>query len=111
MDPFHPIWTRFGRQILFNPRNKLTEEFFTYRKIQDGRRSAITANYEIGNKLKSIQDRDPIFFPRPMFSRVRKAMKLSFPFYDHSNYLKIQNGRHLGQKMHLFAMRYTFVFY
>ena len=22
-------------------------------------------------------------------------MKLSFVFYDHSNYLKIQNGRHL----------------
>ena len=34
------------------------------------------------------------FFPRPMFSRVRNAMKLSFAFYDLSNYLKIQNGRH-----------------
>ena len=29
------------------------------------------------------------FFPRPMFSRVRNAMKLSFLFYDHSNYLKL----------------------
>ena len=26
-----------------------------------------------------------------MFSRVRNAMKLSFAFYDLSNYLKIQN--------------------
>ena len=43
---------------------------------------------------KSIKLRDPIFFPRPMFSRVRNAMKLSFAFYDLSNYLKIQNGRH-----------------
>ena len=33
------------------------------------------------------------FFPRPMFSRLRNAMKLSFAFYDLSNYLKIQNGR------------------
>ena len=29
------------------------------------------------------------FFPRPMFSRVWNAMKLSFLFYDHSNYLKL----------------------
>ena len=55
--------------------------------------AAITANYEIGHNLKSIQFRDPIFFPRPMFSRVRNAMKLSFAFYDLSNYLKIENGR------------------
>ena len=56
--------------------------------------AAITANYEIGNNFKSIQLRDPIFFPRPMFSRLRNAMKLSFAFYDLSNYLEIQNGRH-----------------
>ena len=56
--------------------------------------AAITANYEIAHNLKSIQLRDPIFFPIPMFSRVRNAMKLSFAFYDLSNYLKIQNGRH-----------------
>jgi hypothetical protein len=59
--------------------------------------AAITVNYEIGYNLESIQVRDPIFFPRPIFSRVRNTMKLSFAFYDHSNYLKIQNGRHLGQ--------------
>ena len=46
--------------------------------------AAITANYEIAHNLKSIQLRDPIFFPIPMFSRVRNAMKLSFAFYDHS---------------------------
>ena len=55
--------------------------------------AAITANYEIAHNLKSIQLRDPIFFPIPMFSRVRNAMKLSFAFYDLSNYLKFQNGR------------------
>ena len=38
MDPVHRICTKFGRKILLNPRNKLTEEFLTYRKIQDGRR-------------------------------------------------------------------------
>ena len=46
--------------------------------------AAITANYEIGHNLKSIQVRDPNFFYRPMFSRVRNAMNLSFAFYDHS---------------------------
>ena len=50
--------------------------------------AAITANYEIGHNLKGIQVRDP-FFPRPMFSKIRNAMKLSFLFYDHKNYLKM----------------------
>ena len=152
MDPVHRIQTKFGMDILLDPRNKPAEEFFIFLKIQDGRRrskvqnrpnftpqitfwliiwiwfirfgpnlagryystqgtslcknffpiakskmaaaAAITANYEIGHNLKSIQFRDPIFFPRPMFSRVRNAMKLSFAFYDLSNYLKNQNGRH-----------------
>ena len=89
MDPVHPIWTTFGRNILLNPRNKLTEIFDR------------SANYEIGHNfklnLKNIQIRYRIFFPRPMFSRFMNAMKLPFAFYDHSNYLKIQNGRHLGQ--------------
>jgi len=151
LDPVHRIQTKFGMDILLDPRNKPAEEFFIFLKIQDGRRrskvqnrpnftpqitfwliiwiwfirfgpnlagryystqgtslcknflpiakskmaaaAAITANYEIGHNLKSIQFRDPIFFPRPMFSRVRNAMKLSFAFYDLSNYLKIQNGR------------------
>ena len=38
MEPVHQIWTKFGRIILPTPRNKLTEEFLTYPKIQDGRR-------------------------------------------------------------------------
>ena len=58
--------------------------------------AAIMANYEIGHNWKNIQARVPIYIG-PMFLRVRNAMKLSFAFYDHSNYLKIQNGRHLGQ--------------
>jgi hypothetical protein len=45
------------------------------------------------NLEKKWQDKD--IFSRPMFSR--DAMKLSFAHYDRSNYLKIQNGRHLGQ--------------
>ena len=36
MDPVYPIWTKFGRNVLLNSRNKLTEEFLTHRKIQDG---------------------------------------------------------------------------
>ena len=58
--------------------------------------AAITANYEIAHNLKSIQLRAPIFFPRPMFSMVRNAMKLSFGFYDLGNYLKIQNCCEIG---------------
>ena len=54
-------------------------------------KAAITANYEIGHNLKSVQVRDPIYSIY-MFSRVRNAMKLSFAFYDHSNYHKIKNG-------------------
>ena len=140
---FHPvnqIQTKFGMNILLDPRNKPAEEFFIFLKIQDGRRrskvqnrpnftpqitfwliiwiwfirfgpnlagryystqgtslcknflpiakskmaaaAAITANYEIGHNLKSIQFRDPIFFPRPMFSRVRNARKLSYHLHS-----------------------------
>ena len=143
--------TKIGMDMVFDPKNKPTEEFFIFLKIQDGglrpkvqnrsnltlqitfwlgiwirfigsrqnlawtyyltlgttprknfsffskskmAAAAITANYEIAHNLKSIQLRDPIFFPRPMFSRVRNAMKLSFAFYDLSNYLKIKKGRH-----------------
>ena len=73
--------------------------FFSKSKMATGGqvlRTPIAANshfHEIAHNLKSIQLRDPIFFPRPMFSRVRNAMKLSFGFYDLGNYLKIQNGR------------------
>ena len=78
--------------------------------------SAITANYEIGHDLKSIQVRDPFFFsvPRPMFSRVRNAMKLSFAFYDLSNYLKIQNDRHfwdftlICEALYFFSLTHVF---
>ena len=72
----------------------LRNNFWPIAKSKMAAAAAITAKYEIGHSLKSIQVREPIFFPRPMFSRVRNAMKLSFAFYDPSNYLKIQNGRH-----------------
>ena len=36
MDPVHVIWTKMGKYMLLNPRNKPTEKFLTYRKIQDG---------------------------------------------------------------------------
>ena len=71
----------------------LCKNFLPIAKSKMAAAAAITANYEIGHNLKSIQFRNPIFFPRPMFSRVRNAMKLSFAFYDLSNYLKIENGR------------------
>ena len=125
LDPVHRIQTKFGMDILLDPRNKPAEEFFIFLKIQDGRRlskvqnrpnftpqikfwliiwiwfirfgpnlagryystqgtslcknflpiakskmaaaAAITANYEIGHNLKSIQFRDPIFFLDPCF--------------------------------------------
>ena len=44
---------------------------------------------EIG-VFRLIREAHYTFFPRTMFSRVRNAMKLSFVFYDHSNYLKFQ---------------------
>ncbi len=37
-DPVHPIWTKFGMNILLDPSNKPAQEFLIYRKIQDGRR-------------------------------------------------------------------------
>ena len=84
--------------------------------------AAITANYEIGHNLKSIQVRDPFFILDPCFQEqgmqwsyhlhykitkttpkskmaaaairanyeIGHAMKLSFTFYDHSNYLNIK---------------------
>ena len=52
---------------------------------------AITPNYEIVHYLKKLQVRDPIF-ARPMFSRVRNVMKLSFSLYNHGNYTKIENA-------------------
>ena len=38
LDPVHRIQTKFGMDILLDPRNKLVEEFFIFLKIQDGRR-------------------------------------------------------------------------
>ena len=35
-DPAHPIWTKCGMDIPLDPRNKAAEQFFIYRKIQDG---------------------------------------------------------------------------
>ena len=37
-DPVHRIQTKFGMDILLDPRNKPAEEFFIFIKIQDGRR-------------------------------------------------------------------------
>ena len=36
--PVHRIQTKFGMDILLDPRNKPAEQFFIYWKIQDGRR-------------------------------------------------------------------------
>ena len=38
LDPVHRIQTKFGMDILLDPRNKPAEEFFIFLKIQDGRR-------------------------------------------------------------------------
>ena len=38
LDPVHLIWTKFGMDILVDPRNKPVEGFFIFLKIQDGRR-------------------------------------------------------------------------
>ena len=38
LDPVHLIWTKFGMDIQLDPRNKPSEEFFIFLKIQDGRR-------------------------------------------------------------------------
>ena len=57
---------------------------------------AITPNYEISHNLKSTLFRDPIVY-RPMFSRVRNTMKLSFTFYNHGNYTKIKDGHNFAK--------------
>ena len=38
LDPVHLIWTKFGMDILLDPRNKPVKEFFIFLKIQDRRR-------------------------------------------------------------------------
>ena len=38
LDPVHWIQTKFGMDILLDPRNKPAKEFFIFLKIQDGRR-------------------------------------------------------------------------
>ena len=55
-----PIRTKIGRNILFDPRNKLTE-FLTYHKIQDGRCGCHYDKLRKWALLKSIQVRDPFF--------------------------------------------------
>ena len=39
-NPVHLIWTKFGMDILLDPRDKPAEEFFIVLKIQDGRRQS-----------------------------------------------------------------------
>ena len=58
----HRIQTKFGMDILLDPRNNPAEEFSIFLKIQYGRSRLYAANYEIAHNLKSIQLRDPIFF-------------------------------------------------
>ena len=53
---------------------RLRKYFWSISNSKMAAAAAITANYEIGHNLKSIQVRDPIL-SRPMFSRVRNAMK------------------------------------
>ena len=36
LDPVHPIWTKIGMDMVFDPKNKPTEEFLIFLKIQDG---------------------------------------------------------------------------
>jgi hypothetical protein len=52
LDPVHRIQTKFGMDILLDPRNKLEEEFFIFLKIQDGRwRSKIEFRHYLGSKF------------------------------------------------------------
>ena len=44
LDPVHRIQTKFGMDILLDPRNKPAEEFFIFLKIQDGRRRSKVQN-------------------------------------------------------------------
>ena len=69
--------------------------------------AAIMENYKIGHNLKTIQVNDPNF-SRPMFSRVRNVLKLSFPFYDHSNYLKFKMAA-IWVDFWLFRLKHLFV--
>ena len=52
MDPFHPIWTEFGIDILHDFRNKPAVEFFIFLQIQDGRWwSKIEFQQNFGSKI------------------------------------------------------------
>ena len=51
-DLVHLIWTKFGMDILIDPRNKPTEEFLIFLKIQDdGLRSKVQIDQIWPNKL------------------------------------------------------------
>ena len=36
LNPLHPIWTKFGMNILIDPENNPVKEFLIFLKIQDG---------------------------------------------------------------------------
>ena len=38
LDPVHPIWTKFGMDIVLDPNNKPAEESVIYCKVPDGGR-------------------------------------------------------------------------
>ena len=36
LDPVRPIWTKISTDMVFDPKNKPTDEFLIFLKIQDG---------------------------------------------------------------------------
>ena len=44
LDLVHQIWTKFGMNILRDPKNKSAQEFLIHRKIQDGRQGSKVQN-------------------------------------------------------------------
>ena len=80
--------------ILLDPRNNPAEEFLTYCKIPRWLPQPPLRQITKSVITWKVYNVEAQFFPRSMFSMVRNTMKLSFAFYDLSNYLKIQNGHH-----------------
>ena len=102
-DTVHRIQTKFGMDILLDPRNKPAEEFFIFLKIQDGRRRSKICdalyffNVFAITSIRLIGSRQNLAWT--YYLTLGTSLRKNFSFFSKS---KMAAG---GQK---FSTRYTF---
>ena len=95
LDPVHRIQTKFGMDILLDPRNKPAEEFFIFLKIQDGRRRS-----KVQNRPKNhifCNNLDPVHWIQTKFGMDILLDPRNKPAKEFFIFLKIQDGRRRSQ--------------